>query len=189
MRATSTFPRLRARRTLRGRQVRPARLALIRPIHRRNSAAATRSCVRLRDFLYCVTLRAQTPPDAEFLFSPADGLMTPPGSPDKIARGQPDFHPMLDAGVKPYAFDVRTGPARTPAYAARGPIIVLYKMTCKQALCPIIMRYIGPLWLAMSDNMCCIMGLRALQVRSVMLTKEAAARPVYPYLPAAVEED
>lgn len=79
--------------------------------------------------------------------------------------------------------------ARTPAYAARGPIIVLYKMTCKQALCPIIMRYIGPLWLAMSDNMCCIMGLRALQVRSVMLTKEAAARPAYPYLPAAVEED
>lgn len=40
--------------------------------------------------------------------------MTPPGSPDKIARGQPDFHPMLDAGVKPYSFDVRTGPMLPP---------------------------------------------------------------------------
>ncbi|EIW54742.1 uncharacterized protein TRAVEDRAFT_50883 [Trametes versicolor FP-101664 SS1] len=50
------------------------------------------------------------------------GLMTPPGSPDKIARGQPDFHPMLDAGVKPYSFDVRTGPM-LPAQVLNAPAI------------------------------------------------------------------
>ncbi|KAI0353877.1 hypothetical protein OH77DRAFT_556653 [Trametes cingulata] len=37
------------------------------------------------------------------------GLMTPPDSPDKIARGQTDFHPMLDARANPVSFDLRTG--------------------------------------------------------------------------------
>lgn len=61
---------------------------------------------------------------------------------------------------------------------------MLYKVTSKGALCPIIVRYIGPLRLAMSDIMCGIMGPRAPKVRSIMLTKEAAARPAYPYLPS-----
>ncbi|OSD05057.1 hypothetical protein PYCCODRAFT_1450640 [Trametes coccinea BRFM310] len=37
------------------------------------------------------------------------GLMTPPASPDKIARGQTDFHPILDARAQPCTFDVRVG--------------------------------------------------------------------------------
>ncbi len=92
----------------------PGLRALTRRMRRRNRVAAIISCVRLRDFSYCVTLRAQTPPDAEFCS--LDGLMTPPDSPDKIARGQPDFHPMLDAAGRPYAFDVRTGPVLPPQF-------------------------------------------------------------------------
>ncbi|KAI0330718.1 hypothetical protein GY45DRAFT_1434409 [Cubamyces sp. BRFM 1775] len=41
--------------------------------------------------------------------SVAYGLMTPPDSPDKISRGQTDFHPMLDMRAKPVAFDLRQG--------------------------------------------------------------------------------
>ncbi|KAI0367437.1 hypothetical protein BV20DRAFT_1045644 [Pilatotrama ljubarskyi] len=39
----------------------------------------------------------------------AHGLMTPPDSPDKIGRGQSDFHSMLDARTNPVSFDLRTG--------------------------------------------------------------------------------
>ena len=38
-----------------------------------------------------------------------DGLMTPPDSPDKISRGQADFHPVLDMRGKPVVFDLRQG--------------------------------------------------------------------------------
>ncbi|OJT07667.1 hypothetical protein TRAPUB_1466 [Trametes pubescens] len=56
------------------------------------------------------------PDDKDAEFCSLDGLMTPPDSPDKIARGQPDFHPMLDAAGRPYAFDVRTGPVLPPQF-------------------------------------------------------------------------
>ncbi|CDO71036.1 hypothetical protein BN946_scf184844.g40 [Trametes cinnabarina] len=39
----------------------------------------------------------------------AHGLMTPPDSPDKVARNRIHFHPSLDAGAQPYPFDVRKG--------------------------------------------------------------------------------
>ncbi|KAI8974830.1 hypothetical protein BD414DRAFT_423830 [Trametes punicea] len=41
----------------------------------------------------------------------AYGLMTPPNSPDKIARRQTDFHPMLDARARPVSFNIRHGVA------------------------------------------------------------------------------
>ncbi|KAI0821815.1 hypothetical protein BC628DRAFT_1422241 [Trametes gibbosa] len=39
----------------------------------------------------------------------AYGLMTPPSSPNKVGRGQPDFCPVLDAKAQPIPFDVRIG--------------------------------------------------------------------------------
>ena len=54
---------------------------------------------------------------------PADGLMTPPDSPDKQARGRmTDFHPMLDARGPPLAFDIRHG-THLSGEAAKQPAI------------------------------------------------------------------
>ncbi|KAJ2985831.1 hypothetical protein NUW54_g10016 [Trametes sanguinea] len=44
--------------------------------------------------------------------------MTPPASPDKIARGQTDFHPILDARAQPCTFDVRAGFPLNPQIAS-----------------------------------------------------------------------
>ncbi|KAI0765924.1 hypothetical protein BD413DRAFT_481874 [Trametes elegans] len=45
------------------------------------------------------------------------GLVTPPASPDKIARGQSDFHVLLDASARPPSFDIRAGTMLHPQTA------------------------------------------------------------------------
>lgn len=77
------------------------------------------SPVSLRDNFYCVTV---FPSDTEPGFAHPDGLMTPPSSPNKVVRGQPDFCPVLDARAQPIPFDVRRGMMLGPKHL-NAPVI------------------------------------------------------------------